>query len=137
MANKIKIKKIKTPPPGSLRKDIDFICKSFGYFSSRDKNCTAGKIFRLMVKKTTGESKGLTSDEIAEKLDLSRGTIVYHLNSFIQAGLVKRQNNRYQLRSDSLQKSLEEIKQDVERLFNEMMKIADEIDKQLGNYYRY
>ena len=136
MPNKIKIKKIITPPPGSLKEDIDFICRSFGYFSQRDKNCTAGRIFRLIVKETAGENDGLTSDEIAEKLDLTRGAIVYHLNSFIESGLIIRRRNTYKLRSSSLQKSIEEVKSDIERILNEMMKIADEIDMQLGNYYR-
>lgn len=136
MPHKIKIKKIIIPPPGNLKDDIDFICRSFGYFSQRDKNCTAGRIFRLIVKETAGEKEGLTSDEIAEKLDLTRGAIVYHLNSFIESGLIIRVQNTYKLRSSSLQKSIEEIKSDIERIIEEMIKIADEIDSQLGNYYR-
>lgn len=136
MAYKIKLKKIETPPPGDVRTDIDYICRSFGYFSQRDKNSTAGKIFRLLVRETAGESTGLTSDQIAEKLDLSRGAIVYHLNSFINAGLVVRERNTYRLRSQSLQKSIEEIRQDTQRIFNEMLKIAQAIDEELGNFYR-
>ncbi len=136
MANKIHIKKIRMPAPGDIREDIDFICQSFGYFSQRDKNCTAGKIFRILVKETAENSEGLTSDEIAEKLDLTRGAIVHHLNNFIEAGLVIRSNNLYRLRSSSLQKSIDEIREDMERIFNEMMKIANEIDEKLGNYYR-
>ena len=135
MGYKIHLKKIRTPAPGSLVGDIDFICRSFGYFSERDKNNTAGKIFRLLVK-DTAKGKGLTSDEIAEKLDLSRGAIVYHLNNFMAAGLVIKEKNRYRLRSQSLQKSIEEIRQDTHRVFNEMLKIAQEIDEELGNYYR-
>jgi predicted transcriptional regulator len=135
MAYKIRLKKIRTPAPGSLIGDIDFICQSFGYFSQRDKNNTAGKIFRLLVK-DTAEGEGLTSDEIAEQLNLSRGAIVYHLNNFISAGLVIKEKNRYRLRSQSLQKSIEEIKQDTQRVFNEMLKIAEAIDEELGNFYR-
>lgn len=135
MAYKIHLKKIRTPAPGSLTGDIDFICQSFGYFSQRDKNNTAGRIFRLLVKDTS-EGEGLTSDEIAEELELSRGAIVYHLNNFISAGLVIKEKNRYRLRSQSLQKSIEEIRQDAQRIFNEMLKIAEEIDEELGNFYR-
>ncbi len=136
MAYKIKLKRIEAPPPGDVKSDIDFICRSFGYFTQRDKNSTAGRIFRLLVKETAGETDGLTSDQIAEKLDVSRGTIVYHLNSFIAAGLVVRERNTYRLRSQSLQKSIEEIRQDTQRIFNEMLKIAQAIDDELGNFYR-
>jgi len=136
MAYKIKLKKIETPPPGDIKTDIDFICRSFGYFSQRDKHSTAGRIFRLLVHETAEGTDGLTSDQIAEALNLSRGTIVYHLNSFIAAGLVVRERNLYRLRSQSLQKSIEEIKQDTQRIFNEMLKIAQAIDDELGNFYR-
>lgn len=136
MAYRIKLKRLETPPPGDIKSDIDFICKSFGYFSQRDKNSTAGKIFRLLVKETSGNTSGLTSDQIADRLDLSRGAIVYHLNSFISAGLVVRDRNTYRLRSQSLQKSIEEIRQDTQRIFNEMLKIAEAIDEELGNFYR-
>lgn len=135
MVYKIHLKKVRTPAPGSLTVDIDYICQSFGYFSQRDKNNTAGRIFRLLVKDTS-DGEGLTSDEIAEKLDLSRGAIVYHLNNFMSAGLVVKEKNKYRLRSQSLQKSIEEIRQDTQRIFNEMLKIAEAIDDELGNFYR-
>ena len=135
MAYRIHLKKIRTPAAGSLTGDIDFICQSFGYFSQRDKNNTAGKIFRLLVKNSS-EGDGLTSDQIAGELDLSRGAIVYHLNNFISAGLVVKEKNKYRLRSHSLQKSIEEIRQDTHRIFNEILKIAEAIDEELGNFYR-
>jgi len=136
MSHRIHLKKLETPPPGSIKTDIDYICESFGYFSQRDKNCTAGRIFRLLVEKTSENSPGITSDEIAAELHLTRGAIVYHLNNFIDSGLVIRERNLYRLRSQSLQKSIEEIRQDAQRIFLEMLKIAQEIDEQLGNFYR-
>jgi DNA-binding MarR family transcriptional regulator len=136
MARRILIKKIDLPPPGNLEDDIDFICRSFGYFSQRDKQDTAGKIFRCLVRAGCGNEDGLTSDEIAEQLDLTRGAIVHHLNSFLSAGLVIRYHNTYRIRCASLQKSLEEIKEDIDRIFYQIMKIAKDIDNNLGNYYR-
>ena len=136
MARQIILKKLQIPAPGNLTDDIDYICKSFGYFSPRDKKNTAGKIFRLLVKEACHPDKALSSDELAEKLNLTRGTIVYHLNSFIAAGLVIKERNTYRLRAPSLQKCIEEIKEDIDRIMKQMMKIATDIDEKLGRYYR-
>ena len=136
MAQQILVKRIRLPKPGNVNNDIDYLCKSLGYFSKRDKQDTAGKIFRLLVKEACEPENCLTSDEIAERLNLTRGAIVHHLNNFISSGLVVKENNRYRLRSASLQKSMEEIRADIDRIMNQMIKIAIELDQKLGNYYR-
>ena len=83
MAQQILVKRIRLPKPGNVNNDIDYLCKSLGYFSKRDKQDTAGKIFRLLVKEACEPENCLTSDEIAERLNLTRGAIVHHLNNFI------------------------------------------------------
>jgi len=65
-----------------------------------------------------------------------RGAIVHHLNSFINAGIIIRNKNTYRLRRQCLQKRIEEIKEDIDRIFTEVLKIASKIDNQLGNFYR-
>ena len=90
----------------------------------------------MLVKDACENDEGISSDYIANELVLSRGAIVHHLNSFISTGLVIKESNRYRLRSGSLQKSIEEIKEDIDRIFRQMAKIAVEIDEKLGNYYR-
>ena len=65
-----------------------------------------------------------------------RGAIVHHLNSFINAGTIIRNKNTYRLRRQCLQKRIEEIKEDIDRIFTEVLKIASKIDNQLGNFYR-
>jgi len=136
MGQQIIIKKITSPAPGDINNDIDYICKSLGYFSPRDKQDTAGRIFRLLVKEACQPDKCLSSDEIADRLDLTRGAIIHHLNNFISAGIVVKERNRYRLRSSSLQKSIEEIREDIDRMMSQVIKIAKEIDKRLGHYYR-
>ena len=136
MSQHIVIRKISSPPPGNINDDIDYLCKSLGYFTQRDKQDTAGKIFRLLVRDACEPKKCLTSEEIAEKLNLTRGAIVHHLNSFIKVGIVVKEHNRYRLRSASLQKSIEEIRKDIDRIIEQMIKISIEIDEKLGHYYR-
>lgn len=136
MSHRVLVKKVRSPAPGNLDIDIDYICRSFGYFSQRDKYDTAGKIFRLIVKEACGDTRGLRSEQIADRLKISRGAIIHHINNFISTGLVMKEHNSYRLRSASLQKCIEEIKEDIDRIFNQMIKIAIDIDDKLGHYYR-
>ncbi len=136
MPRNINIQKIRLPKEGSIEEDINYLCKSLGYFSNRDKNETAGKIFRIIVQRGVVEDEGVKSEEIAEELGLTRGAIVHHLNSFIQSGIVIKEKNSYRLRSQSLRKSLEEVRADIERIFKEMIRIAEEVDENLGYFYR-
>jgi predicted transcriptional regulator len=136
MPQKILIKKVRSPAPGNINDDIDFICKSLGYFSQRDKKETAGEIFRILVKEACAPNQWLTSDQIAEKINRSRGAVIHHLNNFIFSGIVIKEHNTYRLRSPSLQKSMEEVRTDIDRIMDQMIKIATEIDEKLGHYYR-
>ena len=65
-----------------------------------------------------------------------RGAIVHHLNSFINTGIIIRNKITYRLRWQCLQKRIEDIKEDIDRIFTEVLKIASEIDNKLGNFYR-
>ncbi len=136
MIRTVQVKKVRSPAPGNIEDDIDFICRSFGYFTLRDKQYSAGRIFRLLVKEACGDKDGLCSDDIAEDLELSRGAIIHHLNNFIKSGLVVKEHNLYRLRSQSLRKSIEEIKIDIDRIFDQIIKISNEIDDKLGHFYR-
>ena len=54
----------------------------------------------------------------------------------MSSGIVVKEHNKYRLRSASLQKSMEEIREDIDRIMEQMIKIAREIDEKLGHYYR-
>ena len=78
-----------------------------------------------------GEPK--TSTEIAEELDLARGTVLFHMKKFSKSGLVARApGRRYVLRESSLEETIEDMMRDSERIFERMRKIAAEIDKEFG-----
>ena len=63
-----------------VERDFEWICRSFGFLESRDKQKTAYRIFRDIVE-AARNNKGVSSDELAEKLSLSRGTMIHHLKS--------------------------------------------------------
>jgi len=78
---------IRILPTVNYENDLEWICRSFGFLEPRDKRKTAYRIFKEIVE-AARYNKGLTSDELAQKLHLTRGTIVHHLNKMIKSGLV-------------------------------------------------
>ncbi len=100
-------------------------------FNLRDKDKSCFRLF-IELLKSAKRKESLSSDELAYRLDLTRGTIVHHLNKLIEAGIVIRENNKYILRVDSLTQLIEEIRKDVKRTIDDLENIAAEIDGTLG-----
>ena len=63
---------------------------------------------------------------------MSRGSIINHLNNLQRSGLVVRQGRFYLPRSSSMLGTIEEIEEDIERIFAKMKKTAQELDRELG-----
>ncbi len=126
---------LKMPSVTDLEGDLDWICRCLGFLESRDKDRTAAKIFRFLLE-AMKEGKGRSSDELAGEIGLTRGAVVHHLNKLIQSGLVIRREGQYELRGRSLQRTVREIKRDIDRIFENMEQVAQSIDKSLDLTYR-
>jgi predicted transcriptional regulator len=128
------IKDLRIPSTEDYEADVEWFCKCFGFLESRDKEKTASRIFKALLESV--KQKGLSSDELAEKMGLTRGTMVHHLNKMIQNGLAVHREGRYELRSMSLQRTVQEVKRDIERVFANIEHIAKSIDENLNLTYR-
>ncbi len=74
---RITIIRIKKPERDHINEELQFLGESLGLFSERDKDKSCFRIFIIMVKALKiGQS--LTSDEIAERSNLTRGTVIHH-----------------------------------------------------------
>ncbi len=128
---KIVIRRIERPFSGSLEKEFEWLCKSLGFFEPIDRDKTASEIF-LEVVKATEENRPLTSSQLAECVEMSRGSVVNHLNNLQRSGLVVRHGRSYLARSRSMVRTIEEIEEDIDRIFAKMKKTAKEIDEEFG-----
>jgi predicted transcriptional regulator len=128
---KIVIRKIERPFSGSLEKEFEWLCRSLGFFEPIDRDKTASEIF-LEVVKATEENRPLTSSQLAKRVGMSRGSVVNHLNNLQRSGLVVRQGRHYLARSRSMVRTIEEIEEDIDRIFQKMKKTAREIDEEFG-----
>jgi predicted transcriptional regulator len=129
------IKKLKEPISKGLDNDIEWICNSLGFVTSRDQDMTAFRILKVLVK-SSKEGKGLTSEELTEYVEPTIGSVIYHLKKLIRAGLVVKLGSVYELRMNSLKRTIEEIEKEVTIAISDIKKIATDVDQEIGLEYR-
>ncbi|MFP4117747.1 MAG: ArsR/SmtB family transcription factor [Candidatus Woesearchaeota archaeon] len=129
--HKITLINARKPPNFDINEELRWIGASLGLFNMRDKDQSCFRVFIEMIKNARSED-GISSDELAYRLELSRGTVVHHLNKLIQSGIVIVEKNKYHLRVDSLDALISEIEKDLERTIQDMKEVASEVDTYLG-----
>lgn len=116
------------PVKHDLNQELQWFAHTLGLFGERDKDKSCFRLF-LELLKAIKEQKSLSSDELAEKTRLSRGTVVHHLNELMRKGVVIPSGKKYVLREENLHSLIEDIKKDFDRMFKELEKSAEMIDK--------
>jgi len=124
------IRDIRKPVKKDLKADIEWFCKCMGFMEPRDKERTAIAIFREILKSAKSGER-LTSKYLIDELKLSRGIVVYYLNKFIKAGVMRRVGNEYELRVSNLEETIDEIEKDISRVISDIKGVALEIDERM------
>jgi len=130
MATRITLLKIRRIDDQNINHDLQWLGNSLGLFNVRDKDSSCFRIFITLVKKSRN-NEALTSDEIAGKLHLTRGTVVHHLTRLMDSGIVVRERKGYLLRENNLQRLVKDLHTDIESMFSELVDVAKEIDERL------
>ena len=131
MATRVTIVKVRKQGAGNVNEELQWLGTSLGLFNLRDRDSSCFRIFITLVK-TARRNKPLSSDEIAEKLGLSRGTVVHHLIRLSDSGIVVKDQKGYLLREGSLHDLMKDLHRDLESMFSELEEVAKEIDERLG-----
>lgn len=128
---RITIIKLRKPVQKNINQELQWLGSSLGLFNLRDKDKSCFRVFIEMVK-SAKQNRPLSSDELAFKLSLSRGTIIHHIHKLLESGIVIHINDGYILRVNNLQELIDEVEKDMLRTCNELKKMAKEIDGELG-----
>ena len=128
---KIVVKRVEKPFSHDLEDDLEWICRSFGFFEPIDRSKTASGIFKEIVF-AAEKNKPISSSLLAEHVKMSRGSVINHLNNLLRSGLIVKQGRTYLPRSRSMFRTIEEIEEDIDRIFAKMKKAAKEIDEDFG-----
>ena len=129
---KITIIRTRKPERKDVNSDLQWFSRSLGLFNERDKEKSCFRIFIELVKATKDHS-GLKSDDIAERSNLTRATVIHHINNLMERGLVISKNNKYLLRESSFNDLLDDIERDFFKIFKDLKKKANELDNELEN----
>ena len=127
---RITIIRVTRPPQRNINDELQWFGTSLGLFCTRDKEKSCFRVF-LELLKSAKRHHILSSDELAVRTNLSRGTVVFHLHKLMEAGLVVPTPEGYILRVNNLQAVVEQLRKDINDSCLELLKIAKEIDEEL------
>ncbi|MFH1443480.1 MAG: hypothetical protein ABIG96_05585 [Candidatus Micrarchaeota archaeon] len=130
-AQQITVRRMERPAKKALEQELEAFCNSLGM--ATDENSVAKNIFReILQKEQKGKEGGVRSIVISRKMQLTRGGTVYHLNKLMESGLIVRRGREYELRGQSLQDTVDEMEDDMRRMFKMIKRMAVEIDEEMG-----
>jgi len=128
---RITIVKLRKPQESNVNKELQWFSESLGLFSERDKEKSCFRIFVELVK-ATRVNRALSSDEIAQRSHLTRGTVIHHLHKLEETGIIIHEEKKYLLRVNTLEELITEMQKDAERVFEELYHMATLLDEELG-----
>lgn len=122
---------LEKPREQNLEDDIRWLCDSFGMSSGRDTENIATRVFMDMLRMLSEEDR-VTSECIADNLDVRLARVNHHLRNLIDSGMIYRRKRLLYLRGGSLKAAVQEMRKDSERIFDELEVMAEEIDRKMG-----
>lgn len=128
---RITIIKVRIPQQNDVNKELQWLGSSLGLFNLRDKDKSCFRIFIELVK-TAKNQDTISSDELALRLKLSRGTVVHHLHKLEEAGIIIHEKKGYILRVNNLSNLVDELENDLLRTCEKLRRVANKIDTKLG-----
>ncbi|MCH8003139.1 MAG: HTH domain-containing protein [Nanoarchaeota archaeon] len=122
---------IRKPVQKNVNQELQWLGSSLGLFNLRDKDKSCFRVFIELVK-TAKRGIPLSSDELAYRLGLSRGTVVHHIHKLLESGIVVQAPRGYILRVDNLRELIDEVEKDLRRTCEDLRSMAEDIDESLG-----
>jgi len=113
------IQRVRRPVREDPEELMDYLLRSLGFGRNLE-------IYREIIKELLERGKGST--EISRRIG-ARTTTIYHINKLIRGGLVVKRGSIYELREPTFERTVREILRDVERVFEDLLEVARELDR--------
>lgn len=131
MVQQIILRNLQKPKEINLPEDIEWLGESLGFISGRDLDRVTVKVLQNLFEEISRDGSTST-EQISEDLGLAVQRVNYHLRTLVDSGLVCREKRLVILRQGSVKATVEEIRKDANRIFDNLSAIAEEIDQRLG-----
>jgi len=116
---KITILQIRKPLRTTLNEELQWFGNSLGLFNLRDKDKSCFRVF-IELLKAAKAGIPISSDHLAARLGLTRATVIHHINTLMEKGIVVSKGRGYMLREANLKLLVEDLKQDITRTYDEI-----------------
>jgi len=123
----ITIKKLRKSKISDLNQDIQIITQSLGLFTKRDKEKSCFRVFVEILK----NKNGMAAESITLNTNLSRATVIHHLNYLMKSGLIVKKKHKYFLRAKNVEELIRQISNDINETLDDLKKTARNIDNEL------
>ena len=123
----IRILNLKPLREQPLNEEIQWFSSCLGMFNKRDKEKSCFRIFIHLLK----EGGSLSSEQLAQRSNLSRATVIHHISRLMDSGLVTKKQSGYFLRFDSLEDLIKDIEKEVASTFKRLREISKRIDEEM------
>ena len=114
-----------------MNKEIQWFCTSLGLIGNRDKNLSQFRIFVALIKAQQAGNE-LSSDMLARETELTRATVIHHLQKLESAGLIQEEHERYSLAVQNMQMLVQHLRVEMETSLKELEDVSKRIDERLG-----
>ena len=132
---RLTIRKVDLPQSNDFDNKIARVCSSLGFFEMIDKNKNAAAIFKEIFL-ATSMGQVLTSTTIAQRIGMSRGSTINHLNNLVRSGLIEKNGKYYYARSKTMIGTINEIEDDLLHIFSRIKKVGENVDLETGSIIR-
>ncbi|MAG47312.1 hypothetical protein CL617_01795 [archaeon] len=115
----------------NVNDELLWLSDVLGLFDSkRDREKSKFRLFVELIK-AKKEREFLSSDELAERARLSRGTIIHHIHDLEDRGFIIHKNKKYQLSRRNIELLIRDIKREFDDFYDDINDMARRVDREL------
>lgn len=131
MHQRLVLQYLPRPSRKNLKEEAYWLCDTLGLSSGRDLEDLSIRIVLSLLEESS-RREGIATEELAAILGINPSRVNHHIRNLSRSGVLYRNRKLIHLRGLSMGESVRELRKDADRIFDELEKVASEIDSMMG-----